>query len=368
MGALLTRISTLLLLLATVGVSWAAPQNDQDFCDYLPKYRKFHQHFQIDKIDYREKRTIIFFRFVVQEDGYTMMYSGVHPESWYLRTPPRMQGLEIQFKLLELKNITINGAMQQESLDHVPEVPYETKKGDVITCEMHFVRIPNYIRMLDLIQGQGGDIDQDRLNCFDIMIKTADSPILGMEGDDTRAITKFEQSQPVIQPKTTTTASSEQQKAVLQQANQNAQNYNQAKINNPEPIDYTPKAMVSIADLECSERVVLPNVQFRDNEASFSGWVKAKANIEVIADYMRRFPEARIRLHGHTDIFGDHYRNSELSRERAMAVKRALVTMGIEHERIDIFFYGGTQPLKGYERGGDINRRVEVEPICNKTK
>lgn len=343
----------------------AAPQTDDNFFDYLPKYRKYQPHYQIDKIEYRDKRMIVYFRFVVQENGYTILYSGVHPESWYLRTPPRMQGLEIQFKLLELRNIAINGAVKSESLDHLPEVPYETKNGDVITCEMHFVRAPGYIRMLDLIQGQGGDTDQGRLNCFDILVKTKDSPILGMEGDDQKGVTKFEQSM-VVQPKANT-ATTEEQRNVLQQANANAENYNKSKTQNtnPDPIDYTPKALVSVADLSCNERVTLPQVQFRDNEANFSGWVKAKANIEVIADYMRRFPESSIRLHGHTDIFGDHYRNVELSRDRALAVKRALVVMGIEHDRIEVFYYGGTQPIKGYEKGGDINRRVEVEPLCN---
>ena len=59
------------------------------------------------------------------------------------------------------------------------------------------------------------------------------------------------------------------------------------------------------------------------------------------------------------------YKNVNLSRERAFAVKRELVKMGVDSDRITVYFYGGEQPLPRYKNGGPDNRRVEVEPICN---
>lgn len=341
-------------------------QANDNYSDFLPKYRKFKSHYQIDKIEYRDKRTIIFFRQIVQEGGTVLFYGGSHPNSWYLRTPPRMKGLEIQFKMLEMRDIRVNNQQKIESLTHLPEIDHEVKRGDVITYEIHFVRIPQYIRMVDMIEGENGDLDEDKLNCFDIMVKSKDSPLLGAP-DNSEAIAKrFDQSFNYAQPKvenptvnTNTTVVSAEKEA------QRAKYKNLlSEQDNSKPIDYVPSQMRTLTDIKCQERVILPDVKFRDNEVSFSGRVKAVENIKIIADYLRAYPQAVVRLHGHTDIQGDEYKNLELSKERAMAVKRELVIMGIDYERIEIFFYGGKQPLQTRKEGHDDNRRVEVEAIC----
>lgn len=334
-----------------------ANDGDSNYFDYLPKYRKFRDYYQIDKLEYREKRTIVYFRYIVQEDGYVNFFSGKHPDSWYLRTPPRMRGLEMQFKLLEIQNIQVNGELKLETLLHVPEVKYETKKGDVVTCEIHFIRVPKYIRMLDLVEGQDGDQDQDRLNCFDIMIKSKDSPILGKEQDATKVQERFNNTQtaaPVYLSNNTPTPMREVPETNI--------NYNQSSA---DPIDYIPKTMVSIYDLKCNKRVVLPAVRFKDNEVEFSGRINAMKDVRTLARYMRLYSQARMRLHGHTDVHGDKIKNLNLSNDRALYVRRTLVQMGIEKSRIEVFYYGGTQPLKTFPNGGNANRRVEAEVICN---
>lgn len=361
-------ISSILLLMTSM--LWA---NDEvNYFDYLPKYRKFKSHYQIDKIEYRDKRTIIYFRFVVQADGSFSFFNGAHPNCWYLRTPPRMRGIEVQFKLLEIKDIRINAEQKMEALTSVPEVDYDIKRGDVITCEMHFVRIPNYIRMLDLIQGKDADLDQNKLNCFDIMIKTHESPLLGDAAGAAQGTERFEQSFPFVKPKTKNALLSaaelekqKQQEAVAKSTK--TEPYKEVvdtKGSESKPIDYRPGAMTTMADLTCNTRTLLPSITFKDNEVKFSGRVKAMQDIKILYDYLIAYPQATLRLHGHTDIFGNDYQNLELSRERALAVKLELVKMGIDRDRIEIFFYGGRQPLKGAEKGGDENRRVEAEPLC----
>ena len=351
------------------------------FFDYLPKYRKFKSHYQIDQIEYQEKRTIVYFRFVVQENGTTTFYGGNHPNSWYLRTPPRMRGLEIQFKQLEVQNISVNNEVRHRSLTSTPEISYSLKRGDVVTCQVHFVRIPNYIRMLDMIEGQDGHLDQDKLNCFDIMIKTQNNPLLGKIENRDAVVDRFEQSFTYIKPKidpttSTPTPTLAQNKTVnparpssprnttvrpsKTEGEREVVNISHAK----EPIDYMPDALTSLENLKCNTRVYLPNVVFKEGETKFFGRVKAIQNIRLIADYLQDYPNARINLYGHTDIFGNERRNLELSRERALAVKRELVTMGVKPEKISVYFFGGKQPLKKYRNGGDLNRRVEVQPVC----
>lgn len=358
------------------------------FFDYLPKYRKFKSHYQIDKIEYKEKRTIIYFRYVVQETGSTTFYGGNHPNSWYLRTPPRMRGLEIQFKQLEVSNIAINSEIRHQSLISTPEISYSLNRGDVVTFQVHFVRIPSYIRMLDMIEGKDGHLDQDKLNCFDIMIKTKNNPLLGKVDNMNAVVERFEQSFTYIKPKVTqqpaaaTVASHNtavnpsrpssphssplrkssgvRPSTTKSQAEREVVNIGHAK----EPINYMPEGLTSLIDLKCNTRVYLPNVIFKEGETKFSGRVKAIQNIRLIVEYLNAYPNARIYLYGHTDIFGNERRNLELSRERAMAVKRELVNMGIEPNKISVYFFGGTQPLQKYKNGGSSNRRVEVEPIC----
>ena len=125
-----------------------------------------------------------------------------------------------------------------------------------------------------------------------------------------------------------------------------------------------PAALTSMVDLKCDIRAYLPDVVFREDETKFSGRVRAIQNIRVIAEYVKTYSNARINLYGHTDVHGNPRKNLDLSRERALSVKRELVSMGIKPEKISVYFFGGSQPLKQYKNGSELNRRVEVEPIC----
>jgi outer membrane protein OmpA-like peptidoglycan-associated protein len=395
----LPKTIILLLLFLVSGIETVSANGS--FFDYLPKYRKFKSHYQIDKIEYQEKRTIIHFRYVVQEARSTTFYNGNHPSSWYLRTPPRMRGLEIQFKQLEVANIAINNEVKRASLTNVPEISYDLNRGDVVTCQVHFVRIPRYIRMLDLIDGKDGHLDQDKLNCFDIMIKTKDNPLLGKTDNMLAVVSRFEQSFNYVKPKvkeeepavaststkpddyasttrptttrptstrpTTTRPTTTRPSTTTTRPSSTTTKREVVNITQkPEPIDYMPTALSSMVDLECDTRVYLPDVVFKEDETKFSGRVKAIQNIRVIAEYVKTYSNAQINLYGHTDIHGNPRKNLDLSRERALAVKRELVNMGVNPDKISVFFFGGSQPLKQYKNGSSLNRRVEVEPLCMK--
>jgi outer membrane protein OmpA-like peptidoglycan-associated protein len=374
----LTAFLIILLSLSNISTTWA---NGNNFYDYLPKYRKYKSHYQIDKIQYQEKRTIIYFRFVAQSDEKHTFYGSDHPDAWYLRTPKRMRGVEIQFKQLELKDLRVNNETKLESLNKVPDISYEIARGDVVTFQVHFVRIPQYLRMLDMIEGKGGATNPDKFNCFDILIKTKENPLLGSAANENQVIARFEKSFNYIKPRiadkpTATTVAMTENKPKPSSINPDRKTAPAEKEESvmttspvpeediPAPIDYMPTSLNVLEDLKCSQRVVMPNVAFKENETTFSGRIKAIQNIRLIAEYLKYYPDADLNIYGHTDIFGSKYKNRNLSRERAFAVKRELVKMGINSDRIKVYFFGGERPLKKYKNGGPDNRRVEVQPVC----
>jgi len=69
-----------------------------------------------------------------------------------------------------------------------------------------------------------------------------------------------------------------------------------------------------------------------------------------------------VRIEGHTDSTGDPARNLDLSRRRAEAVKKALVTQfGIAADRLTSEGFGDTKPIAANDnpQGRAENRRVE---------
>ena len=372
------------MFLFLFGISGTQTVNAIDeFCDYLPKYRKFQSHYQIDKIEYQEKRTVIFFRFIVQKSENHAFFNSSHPKAWYLRTPPRNRSLKLRFRQLDIANIAVNNEIILNSLSSIPEVHYNLNRGDVITCELHFERFGPEIRMLDLIDGEGGDWDQNKFNCLDIMIKTKGNPLLGKSENAKLVVSSFEKTFNYVKPKvsrmdpvvaSTGSKSNPYSDKTASGTSSGADTYttvissrgNIAIENNgtPEPIDYMPNALKQIEDLQCNSRIYMPNVVFKENDVKFSGRIKAIQNLRIVVQYLKDYKSARLNLYGHTDIYGNKKRNLELSRERAVFVKRELVRMGAKSSQISIFFFGGERPLKKYKNGSNLNRRVEVEPVC----
>lgn len=81
-----------------------------------------------------------------------------------------------------------------------------------------------------------------------------------------------------------------------------------------------------------------------------------------LADFLREYPERRIRVEGYTDSIGSEAYNHQLSQQRAEAVKQAIVRDGIDPGRIVTEGYGESYPVasNASEAGRQRNRRVEV--------
>lgn len=91
---------------------------------------------------------------------------------------------------------------------------------------------------------------------------------------------------------------------------------------------------------------------------------EAISSLEKLGELIRRNPDARFRIEGHTDSFGGADYNAQLSLARADSVKRWLAeTMSIDPARIDTRGLGSTRPLapvSGTVEEQQLNRRVEI--------
>ena len=91
---------------------------------------------------------------------------------------------------------------------------------------------------------------------------------------------------------------------------------------------------------------------------------EAVTSLEKLGELIRRSPQARFRIEGHTDSFGGPDYNARLSLARAESVKTWLAqTMGIDPARIDTRGLGSTKPLAptdGTIEQQQLNRRVEI--------
>lgn len=108
-------------------------------------------------------------------------------------------------------------------------------------------------------------------------------------------------------------------------------------------------------------RVILPeDVTFASGSAVVDrGFLPA---LREIARSLRAYPNSTVRVVGHTDDVGSAAYNKTLSRDRALAVARILVSYGVPSSRITYSGRGFAEPIASNTTaaGRAMNRRVEV--------
>lgn len=84
--------------------------------------------------------------------------------------------------------------------------------------------------------------------------------------------------------------------------------------------------------------------------------------VNQIADMLKRNPDLKISIEGHTDNVGSDESNQKLSEERAQSVLNALVALGIDSSRLKSKGWGASKPIADNrtEEGRAKNRRVEL--------
>lgn len=88
----------------------------------------------------------------------------------------------------------------------------------------------------------------------------------------------------------------------------------------------------------------------------------SSADLEFVADILRKHPETRIEISGYTDSSGSEQHNLALSQQRAQAVGELLVRKGVDPSRITAHGYGETQFIasNATENGRQLNRRITL--------
>lgn len=109
----------------------------------------------------------------------------------------------------------------------------------------------------------------------------------------------------------------------------------------------------------------IANLPFSQSDSSLTD--VARTALDTLPGFVKRRPDLRIKLYGHTDNVGDFDKNLALSRQRAGIVRAYLIEKGVDGSRIEVRGYGPSRPLasNNSEATRQLNRRVEVwaEPI-----
>ena len=87
--------------------------------------------------------------------------------------------------------------------------------------------------------------------------------------------------------------------------------------------------------------------------------------LNQIINVLKKYPNSRFRIEGHTDSTGKKQKNIELSQNRADAVKIYLIQGGIASNRLESQGFGPEKPIASNKnkKGRELNRRVEINLI-----
>ena len=106
-------------------------------------------------------------------------------------------------------------------------------------------------------------------------------------------------------------------------------------------------------------------LMFKINSATLSQGYKD--DLAAAASVFKKYGDTNILIEGHTDDSGAEDYNMQLSEKRARAVADYLVSQGVDRSRLEIKWYGESQPkyANDSEENRQKNRRVELGIYAN---
>ncbi|MBF0627428.1 MAG: OmpA family protein [Magnetococcales bacterium] len=129
-------------------------------------------------------------------------------------------------------------------------------------------------------------------------------------------------------------------------------------LNSKDKCPNTPRG-AKVNDLGCW---VLENLNFDTDKAVIKP--AAFPLLDGVVTVLKQNPSLRVEVQGHTDNTGKPPHNDKLSKARAEAVKKHLISKGIAANRLTSAGFGATKPIAPNDNpaGRAKNRRVELKP------
>ena len=117
---------------------------------------------------------------------------------------------------------------------------------------------------------------------------------------------------------------------------------------------------IDVVELNPGDALILQNIQFEFNSSALTD--DSQTGIQILTEFLKRNPELKVELAGHTDNVGSDSYNLKLSADRAEVVRQALIGNGIEETRLTSRGYGSSQPIvpNDTEEHRALNRRTEM--------
>ncbi len=116
-----------------------------------------------------------------------------------------------------------------------------------------------------------------------------------------------------------------------------------------------------------SKKIILRGITFDFNKATIKP--EFAPVLDEAEQILKDNPRIRVTIEGHTDSIGSEAYNQRLSERRADAVKRYLVSRGVEADRLETVGYGKSRPIapnktpngRDNPEGRAMNRRAELK-------
>nr|WP_321441556.1 OmpA family protein [uncultured Hyphomonas sp.] len=127
-------------------------------------------------------------------------------------------------------------------------------------------------------------------------------------------------------------------------------------------IDILPHDAVISCEAELTDLLKNARIEFDSSSAVIDA--SSNALLEAVAAAVKACP-GTLRIEGHTDSTGPEDENEVLSRNRALAVRNALVAREVDPERLIAEGYGASHPVAGNTtpEGRARNRRIEIRVV-----
>lgn len=155
------------------GIAPAYELSDMVAAVKKPAYKSHNKDYTVDRIEYRENEMVITFTF--HDDTYPSgtFYGPQGEHAWFLRDKAGNKYPSIAVNNLRMNGTTIaEGILTDVVTGEMVEVDYsEDAKKNNFTCDIVFPRLPQGVKLVDLIEGEGRESYSYHFNAFNIKIK-----------------------------------------------------------------------------------------------------------------------------------------------------------------------------------------------------